>query len=34
MMHDHDHGHTSPAALNAADDDLAVCPVMPSNVVV
>jgi Cu2+-exporting ATPase len=32
MMHGHD--HTSPAALNAADDDLAVCPVMPSNVVV
>jgi YHS domain-containing protein len=30
----HDHDHTSPAALSAADDELFVCPVMPSNVVV
>jgi Cu2+-exporting ATPase len=32
MVHNHD--HTSPGALSAADDDLVVCPVMPSNVVV
>jgi Cu2+-exporting ATPase len=30
----HDHHHTSPAALTAPEADLAVCPVMPSNVVV
>jgi Cu2+-exporting ATPase len=30
----HQHDHTSPAAFSAADEDLAVCPVMPSNVVV
>lgn len=30
----HGHHHTSPAAHGAADADLAVCPVMPSNVVV
>jgi Cu2+-exporting ATPase len=30
----HEHNHTSPAASSAADGDLAVCPVMPSNVVV
>ncbi|GHF04117.1 YHS domain-containing protein [Pseudolysinimonas yzui] len=32
MQHEHD--HTSPAAATAAEADLAVCPVMPSNVVV
>jgi Cu2+-exporting ATPase len=32
MQHDHD--HTSPAALTAPEADLSVCPVMPSNVVV
>ena len=30
----HDHDHTSHAALSAPEEDLAVCPVMPSNVVV
>jgi Cu2+-exporting ATPase len=30
----HDHDHTSSAALSTPDADLAVCPVMPSNVVV
>jgi Cu2+-exporting ATPase len=32
--HHHDHDHTSPHAVTARDEDLAVCPVMPSNVVV
>jgi Cu2+-exporting ATPase len=30
----HDHDHTSAAALSAPEEDLAVCPVMPRNVVV
>jgi len=30
----HDHDHTSHAALSAPEHDLAVCPVMPQNVVV
>ena len=34
MQHDHDHDHTSHAATSAPEKDLAVCPVMPTNVVV
>ena len=32
--HNHDHDHASAAALDRPEHELAVCPVMPRNVVV